>query len=66
MPKRREAMTAEEHVARHKLLHEMFDELLADFLFHNSNKLPSNTTLTDLMKWSFEQTKDPTPIRTTR
>jgi len=55
-------MTMAEHVARHELLHQMLDELLADYLFHNRNKLPSNTTILELMQWSFEQTRIPTVL----
>ena len=55
--------TAEEkreiHIQRHKELHSMLDELGADFIRH-TNKLPSTTTLMELMSWSFEQTKNPT------
>ena len=40
----------------------MLDELLADYLFHNRNKLPSNTTILELMQWSFEQTRIPTVL----
>ena len=52
-------MNEKEHKKRHELLHKMFDELIADFIKHTS-KLPSQTTLMELMSWSFEQTKEPT------
>jgi hypothetical protein len=52
-------MTTEEHRERHKLLHEHFDELMADYLLHHKDKLPSNTTLMELMKWSHRQTIEP-------
>lgn len=47
------------HKEVHILLHNKFDELMADFIKH-TNKLPSNTTLLELAKWSHEQTKNPT------
>ena len=49
-------MNTKEHILRHKLLHRKLDELIADFILH-TNKLPSQTKLTELMSWSFEQTK---------
>lgn len=49
-------MEEDEHKIRHKILHKNLDELIADFI-QNTNKLPSKTTLTELMEWSFEQTK---------
>jgi len=52
-------MEKEEHKARHKELHKYLDELIADFIRH-TNKLPSETSLMELMKWSNEQTKNPT------
>ncbi len=52
-------MTHEEHKERHVELHKMLDELVTDFISHTGN-LPSKTTLMDLMKWSYEQTKNPT------
>ena len=48
----------EEHLQRHLELHNMLDELSADFIRH-TNKLPSNSTMMELMTWSFEQTKNP-------
>ncbi len=49
-------MEKEEHKKRHKVLHKHLDELIADFI-QETNKLPSQTKLTELMSWSFEQTK---------
>jgi hypothetical protein len=54
-------MTHEEHIQRHKDLHAKLDELAADFIMH-TGKLPSRTTLTELMTWSHEQTQNPTPF----
>lgn len=52
-------MTHDEHKARHQVLHEAFDELIADYLRWHKGKRPSNTTMDELMKWSFLQTKEP-------
>jgi len=52
-------MNRDEHIKRHKELHERLDELVADFITHTQG-LPSKTSLMDLMEWSFEQTKNPT------
>ncbi len=51
-----EGLSKEKHKARHKLLHECFDELLADFI-KDTRKLISETTLFELMEWSNKQTK---------
>lgn len=45
----------EEHKERHKVLHKMLDELIADFIA-DTRKMPSQTTIMELMKWSHEQT----------
>ena len=52
-------MTPDEHRERHRELHKAFDELLADFLTH-TEKLPSKTSVLELMTWSNEQTVEPT------
>lgn len=54
-------MNKSEHKARHKMLHRKFDELLADFIGH-TRKLPSQTSLTEFMEWSYRQTISPTPL----
>lgn len=51
-------MTKDEHIVRHKELHKSLDELIADFI-NNTQKLPSQTTLIELMRWSNQQTIDP-------
>jgi len=56
-------MTREEHIARHHELHRRLDELVADFIRH-TDRLPSQTSVMDLIQWSFEQTKNPTPTET--
>lgn len=48
----------EAHKERHGELHQMFDELVADFILH-TGKLPSQTTLKELMDWSYLQTLNP-------
>lgn len=50
----------QEHIQRHQALHACLDELVADFLRHNPRKLPSGTTLVELIEWSFAQTQNPT------
>lgn len=50
---------SEEHLRRHKALHEDLNELVADFITH-TGRLPSYTFLVDFMKWSYSQTIDPT------
>ncbi len=52
-------MDKKEHIIRHKELHNKLDELSADFIKH-TGKLPSKTTLLELMTWSHNQTIDPT------
>lgn len=54
-------LTREEHIARHKLLHQHLDELLGDWI-GQTGKLPSKSTVFELMEWSFEQTKNPTDL----
>ena len=50
----------ENHIKIHKELHESFDKLVADFIIH-TEKLPSKTTVWELMEWSYIQTIDPDP-----
>lgn len=52
-------MTPEEHKQRHIELHKMLDELIADFI-SQTGKMPSKTTVMELMQWSYQQTLDPT------
>jgi hypothetical protein len=49
----------EHHRLRHVKLHEAFDELLADFLLNHPGKRPGNSTIQELLIWSFRQTMDP-------
>ena len=53
-----EKYSTEEHIQRHKELHQSLDELVADFITH-TGKTPSRSTVMDLMKWSYEQTISP-------
>lgn len=52
-------MTEQEHKERHAFLHGYLDELIADYLSCNRDKLPSNTTVMELMQWSHRQTLNP-------
>ena len=54
-------MDREEHKQRYELLHKELDELLADYIRH-TGKLISNSTLLELMEWSFKQTENPTEL----
>ena len=47
------------HKLRHVELHKMLDELVADYIKH-VRELPSRTILLEFMKWSHEQTFNPT------
>ena len=47
-----------EHKLRHAQLHKALDELVGDFINHTGG-FPSKTTVLELMKWSYEQTKNP-------
>ena len=53
------ALTPEQHRQSHIELHDAFDRLLADYLLHHKGKVPSKTTLTELMEWSYQQTQHP-------
>lgn len=52
-------MDKKEHIDRHIILHKNLDELLVDFI-GITKKLPSQTTIIELMDWSYQQTKNPT------
>uniref|UniRef100_A0A6M3LDQ7 Uncharacterized protein n=1 Tax=viral metagenome TaxID=1070528 RepID=A0A6M3LDQ7_9ZZZZ len=51
-------MNKKEHIKRHKELHKSLDELIADFITH-TDKLPSSSSVMELMEWSYKQTKNP-------
>jgi hypothetical protein len=44
----------EEHRKIHIKLHKELDELVADFI-NDTGKMPSKTSILELMKWSYEQ-----------
>jgi len=48
------------HQARHYLLHQHLDELVADYLRHHRDALPSKVSVAELLEWSFQQTLNPT------
>jgi len=48
---------------KHRLLHAALDELVADFLCH-TERLPSTTSVLDLMRWSNRQAQDPNSLGT--
>lgn len=52
-------MTEDEHRERHNLLFTYLDELVANYTLTTGN-LPSDTTVLDLMIWSFKETIQPT------
>jgi len=49
---------AKTHRERHEFLHRALDELVADFILHNANKSPSDTTIMELITWSYKQTRE--------
>ena len=51
-------MTTDKHKKIHIQLHKSLDELLADFLAQ-TEKLPSQTTIMELIEWSYRQTQNP-------
>lgn len=56
-------MTKEEHRFRHQELHEALDELVADFIIHNPDRVPSKATVLELMHWSAQEKEEPTDNR---
>jgi hypothetical protein len=52
-------MTHQEHIERHKQLHRNLDELMADYIEHSEKGL-DETSVMQLMKWSYQQTLNPT------
>jgi hypothetical protein len=52
-------VTREQHRQEHLRLHEALDQLMADF-FRITGKRPSTSTVGELMRWSYEQTQNPT------
>ena len=54
-------MNKKEHIKRHKELHKELDELVADFILETGEDL-TDSSIMDLIEWSFEQTKNPNVI----
>ena len=52
-------MNLEEHKKRHEELHRSLDELVADMI-SETPMLPSETTVMELIRWSYQQTVCPT------
>ena len=58
-------LTHEEHIARHRMLHRHFDELLADYMNHHPGQLTFlDMPVERLMRWSFQQTRIPDELST--
>lgn len=55
-------MNKEQHAKHHSTLHRHLDELMADYLMFNPGKVPSNTTVLELMQWSYIQTTEPSEL----
>jgi hypothetical protein len=51
----------EQHRQRHKELHSMLDELVADFI-DKSGRLPSEASVMELMHWAYQQTLNPDEV----
>jgi len=54
-------MEKQEHIKCHKRLHKYLDELAADF-FAQTGKMPSESSVMELMTWSCGQTENPTEV----
>lgn len=56
-------MTPEEHMEHHKKLHDALDILTADYIRHGKlgTRLPSKTSVMQLMSWSNKQTTKAVP-----
>jgi len=52
-------LNEKEHIKRHKELHQGLDEIVADFITHTDHDL-FNTPVMELIKWSHQQTTNPT------
>lgn len=46
------------HIRKHKMLHKMLDELIADFEIHTEKRV-TQATIMDLLQWSHDQTLNP-------
>lgn len=56
-----EVMSNQEHIEFHKYLHKNLDILLADWIRH-TGKLPSESTVMELLDWAYKQTLEPTEV----
>jgi len=52
-------LTLDQHLERHVELHKMLDELVTDYINNTNNNL-SNSSIMDLIQWSYSQTKPET------
>lgn len=62
----RQDETVNTHRARHFQLHRELDELSADFLRHNPGHMLSNTSVIELIRWSYRQTIEPQEVPDSR
>lgn len=53
-------MTRKEHKQKHKELHLNLGLIVADFLLHNKKKNLTDTTILELIQWSYHQQTNPT------
>ncbi len=54
-------MKPEEHKQRHVELHKSLDELFADYIIHHPDESNySGMVLQQFIRWSYEQSKNPT------
>lgn len=51
-------MNATRHIAQHIEMHQVLDRLVADFI-DKTGKLPSQTSISELLLWSQRQTTQP-------
>lgn len=56
-------MTKQRHLDLHKFLHQKLDEIVADYIQH-TKRLPCNSTVMELMNWSYSQMQPETIIHT--
>ena len=56
-------LTHDEHKKAHRELHKCLDNLIADYLIHHPERGLNNSTIMDLLEWSYIQTLDPTPLK---
>lgn len=55
-------MTREEHIEKHKQLHNALDELVADYITQTGKRL-TTSNLMELIEWSFQQTINPEDLK---